>query len=104
MGNVNAPFSKAPIVEAVVDIDAEMRPGFTLAAPLHEFEAAVEDQYPIKQRREFAAHTLQLLPGSAGPVTSEHGVEALQYLQSDKKQLIQARLLAPRQRTSFPLS
>lgn len=83
--------SRPPIVEAVVDIDVEMRPGFVLADAQDRLAAAFADGYPVTRTRQVETHEIHPQPGSVGEVRSRSGLESLMFLQPDEKQLVQAR-------------
>ncbi len=83
--------AKAPIVEAVVDIDVEMRPGFVLGNVRERLAQAYLESYPVVKEREFDALRLHKRAGVPGTVSSSAGLESLMFYQSDEKQLIQAR-------------
>lgn len=83
--------ASAPIVEAVVDIDCDM-------LALNDFEAldaaafaALEGEYPKKRQRMLSEHQISALPDQPPTVTSSQGLQALQYLSVDEKQLVQFR-------------
>lgn len=91
MNVLNQPLANPPIVEAVVDIDVEMRPGFVLVEARERLAAAYADRYPVVREREFDAHEIRKTPGSVGLVKSQSGLESLLFIQTDDKQLVQAR-------------
>jgi len=82
---------KAPIVEAVVDIDCDLPPGRDVAAleiPAHDLLRA---QYPIVRRLFVQTHQIQPQTDKP-PVLSVHqAVQALQFLHPDQKQIVQFR-------------
>jgi uncharacterized protein (TIGR04255 family) len=83
--------AKAPIVEAVIDVDCDMPPGFDLAAlegPAHE---AFRAQYP-KFRNQFLEHH-RIEPKADEPAlhSAKRALHALQFLHDDEKQLVQVR-------------
>lgn len=81
----------APIVEAVVDIDCDLPPGFelpTLEGPARE---GFGDRYPKHQSQFFLQHEFRTKPGDAPSVDTQHGVQALQFLTENQKQLVQVR-------------
>lgn len=85
------PFTKPPIVEAVVDIDVEMRPGFVLVDAQDRLAAAFADGYPVTRTRQVETHEIHPQSGSVGEVRSRSALESLMFLQADEKQLLQAR-------------
>ncbi len=91
MNLLNQPLAKAPIVEAVVDIDVEMRPGFVLSESRELLNNAFRDRYPVTREREFDAHEIRKTPGAVGLIKSQSGLESLMFIQNDDRQLVQAR-------------
>jgi len=91
MNELNQPLANAPIVEAVVDIDVEMRPGFVLVDARERLAEAFTDRYPVVKAREFSTPETAVQPGALGTVTSQSGLESLMFIQADEKQLLQAR-------------
>jgi len=83
--------SAAPIVEAVVDIECDMPPTLNLSALEESARSAYREQYPQFQTLFFEA--LQTEQPAEGPPThkSMRGIQAFQFLQADKKQLVQVR-------------
>ena len=82
---------RAPIIEAVLDIDCDLLPTLDwniLQASAHE---AFRDRYP-KVRQQFVQNHV-LTPGEEGaPVLQfNEGLGALQFLTQDEKQLVQFR-------------
>lgn len=83
--------AKAPIVEAVVDIDCDMPPAFALAALEGPAREAFRAQYP-KFRPQFLEH--HRIEGKGDEVTkhsTKRAIQALQFLHDDEKQLVQVR-------------
>jgi uncharacterized protein (TIGR04255 family) len=81
----------APIIEAVVDIDCDMLASIDVDTLDIMAAALLADQYPTPRRRMLNEH---LISGAAeGPlaVKSRQGLQALQYLSADEKQLVQFR-------------
>lgn len=91
MNELNQPLARPPIVEAVVDIDAEMRAGFVLSDARERLASLFAERYPVIREREFDAHEIRKTPGSVGMVRSQSGLESLMFIQADDKQLVQAR-------------
>ena len=82
---------KAPIIEAVVDIDCDMPPGreiATLEKPAFEL---LHDQYP-KLRCMFV-QTHHILPQGDNPpkMSVQNAIQGIQFLHQDEKQLVQFR-------------
>lgn len=81
----------APIVEAVLDIGCDLAPGLDLAALEGPARERFQDQYP-KFRAQFIQETkIEATPDAAQQFSIRHGIQALQFLQPDEKQLVQVR-------------
>ena len=80
-----------PIVEAVLDFDCDMPPMLALDKLEASARDAFRDHYP-KFRTQFR-QALQVEAGAdrAPNVTTRQGIQALQFLQEDEKQLVQVR-------------
>lgn len=81
----------APIVEAVLDIDCDLPPAFDLprAEPLaRELFSAT---YPKVRQVLMQEHTIQTKAGEAPTMSVRHGIQSLQLLKEDEKQLVQVR-------------
>ena len=76
-----------PIVEAVLDIDCDMPLGFDLAALNNPIRDAFRDRYPKCRTQFIQAVQFEATPDRAPSVTTKQGVQALQLLQEDEKQL-----------------
>lgn len=81
--------ARAPIIEAVVDIDCAMPPGFDLAA-LRDL-AREKFREPYWKVRQQLVQELQSRFEESPKLSIRHGLQALQFLQEDEKQLIQVR-------------
>ena len=83
--------ARAPIVEAVVDIRCDMPPAYDLAAletPAHDLFRA---QYPKLQKQLIEKHSF-VKRGDAPPtISATQGLQALQFLTDDGRQLVQVR-------------
>jgi uncharacterized protein (TIGR04255 family) len=80
-----------PIVEAVLDIDCDMRGDFD---PFQVEVAAAEwlrPEYPKSRRRFMQEIEVQRKPGAAPQTTAREALQALQFLRDDEKQLVQIR-------------
>ena len=82
---------RPPIVEAVVDFDCDLPPGFDLKALGESAREKFADLYPSMLPRLMQELRLQIgTDGPSDPLTS-HGLEAFVFSQSDRKQLVQVR-------------
>jgi uncharacterized protein (TIGR04255 family) len=82
---------KAPIVEAVVDIDCDLPPVVDIDPLDAAGKAAFGDRYPQAQRRMLSEHEVLMAPGQPLAVNSREGLQALLYGTEDGKQLVQMR-------------
>jgi uncharacterized protein (TIGR04255 family) len=85
--------SRPPIVEAVLDIDCDMPPGQDLAALEAPARDAFRDPYPKFRTRFLHEGRIELRGGEVVPKvhSAKVGIQALQFLQHDEKQLVQIR-------------
>ncbi|CAN5806802.1 hypothetical protein BH11VER1_BH11VER1_03280 [soil metagenome] len=81
----------APIVEAVVDIECDMPPKFDLVALEDAAREAYQDKYPLFHMQYLEQHQIEQRPDEPTKHTTKRGIQALQFHQTDKKQLIQVR-------------
>ena len=84
-----------PIVEAVVDIECDLPPTFDLAGLEAAARTSFGTAYPVTKPQ--FVQSLQIEAGAAGTldvstkVSTQHGLQALQFLSLDEKQLVQLR-------------
>lgn len=81
----------APIVEAVLDIDCDMPPMLDLAAVEASVRDAFRDHYPKFRTQFIQEHRVETPIDGAPKMTIKPGIQALQLLQEDDKQLVQIR-------------
>lgn len=80
-----------PIVEAVLDIDCDMPPGFDLTAVEPPARDAFRESYPKARKQLLQGYTIEQ-PLNADPqLSAARGLHALQFLQDDEKQIVQVR-------------
>ena len=84
--------TSAPIIEAIVDIDCDMPASMDFDAVDAKAQAVLADQYPISRRQILAEHQITATPEGPVNVALRQGLQALQYLSADEKQLVQFRL------------
>lgn len=81
----------APIIEAVVDIDCDMPPAFSLKAVEAKARELLKEYYPKFRVQLLEQHHI----GQKGDEPPKHstwrGIQALQFLHDDEKQLVQFR-------------
>ena len=92
MSDIVPKLQNAPIIEAVVDIECDMPPMVDLAAMEKSAQDAYGEQYPEFHR--VYIDELQIKRAAEIPLTHKvtRGILAFQFLQQDKKQLLQVRL------------
>ena len=91
MAENNFRLLKAPIIEAVLDIDCDMPPGkeiSTLEPAAHE---KLRPQYPKVRRVFVQTHQIETPPGEVPKFKLHQAVHGLQFLSEDEKQLVQFR-------------
>jgi uncharacterized protein (TIGR04255 family) len=82
---------KAPIIEAVLDIDCDFPPDFDLATLEKRAQEVFRDKYPHFQKQLMQEHTIQAKPDEPPTMSVRHATQSLQFLQEDRKQLVQVR-------------
>lgn len=81
-----------PIVEAVLDIDCDMRPDFSLKDVETAARDALRDAYPELRFRRVIGQRIELREGSDSTITPmQEELQAFQFVSADKKQLVQLR-------------
>jgi uncharacterized protein (TIGR04255 family) len=91
MANGPLPHLKTPpIVEAVLDIDCDLQPGFNLAALEAAARIALQDQYP-KFRAQMMQEHLVEMNVTAFNTSTRQALQALQFMHDDERQLVQVR-------------
>jgi uncharacterized protein (TIGR04255 family) len=86
-------FAKAPIVEAVVDIDCDMPPAMDLTAMEKQARDQFRDLYPKFRTQLIQEHQIKQQIGAAPEMSVRQSLQALQFLHDDEKQLVQVRAL-----------
>jgi uncharacterized protein (TIGR04255 family) len=89
----NAPIPQLrnpPIVEAVLDIDCDLPPGLDLAALEVASRATLQDHYPKFRMQVLQEHRIEMNVDALNSST-RRGVQALQFLREDERQLVQVR-------------
>jgi|WetSurMetagenome_2_1015567.scaffolds.fasta_scaffold86673_2 uncharacterized protein (TIGR04255 family) len=85
--------AKAPIVEAVLDIDCDMPAGFNLAAMEKPAREAFRPQYPKFRNQFLEEHHIEAKANNEpAKHTAKRSVQALQFMHDDAKQLVQLRI------------
>lgn len=81
----------APIVEAILDIDCDMRADFDFAEAAHVACDSYKKSYPTQQARHFTEHQIKQEGATDPQVSTRGGIDAFQFFSGDKKQLVQLR-------------
>ncbi|HWQ93514.1 MAG TPA: TIGR04255 family protein [Clostridia bacterium] len=91
MNKTKLQLMKAPIIEAVLDIDCDMPPGFDLEAVETRARELFRDKYPQIGKQLMQEHSIQVKPDEPPTMSVRHATQSLQFLQQDGKQLVQVR-------------
>ncbi|MGA2261325.1 MAG: TIGR04255 family protein [Acidobacteriota bacterium] len=83
--------ARAPIVEAVIDIDCDMPPGFDLAKLEGLAREAFGADYPKFRSQFLEHHRVELKADEPTKHSANRALQALQFLHNDEKQLVQVR-------------
>lgn len=79
-------------MEAVVDIDCDVPTVVDIDALDAGARAVLTVEYPAARRRLLSEHQISAEPGQPVAVSSRRGLQALQYISADEKQIVQFRL------------
>ena len=82
---------KSPIVEAVIEIECAMPPGFDLAALESPSRDRFRDKYPKFRKQFMQEHKIEAKLDAPPKMSFRHEIQSLQLLQEDEKQLVQVR-------------
>ena len=82
-------YSKAPITEALIDIQVQLPPSVNLGT-LNGLFDEVKERYPRKRDRVYFQS--QFVAGEAAASTSQHAVMGYSFHSQDERQVFQARL------------
>jgi len=83
--------AKAPIVEALIDIDCDMPPGLDLAALEGPARQTFRSQYPKFRNQFLEHHRIESRIDEPAKHSARRAIQALQFLHDDEKQLVQLR-------------
>ena len=91
MNHENQPMPRAPIIEAVVDIDCDLPPGLNPHGLQEAATEALRERYP-KFRQQLVQQHVFKQQGDKPPETEVHqGLGAMQFVSEDGRQLVQFR-------------
>ncbi len=92
MSNVPTHLPHPPITEAVIDLDCDLPPNFSLAALEEPSRNQFRDRYPEFRKQFVQQYMFEASVGSPPrPSSGSVAVQALQFLKDDEKQLVQLR-------------
>lgn len=92
MSDTDLQLLNAPIVEAVLDIECDMPPGQSIASLEAPGRDRFRDRYPVFRAQLIQEHQIEANPDGARITPGRQGVQGLQFLQEDGKQLVQLRV------------
>lgn len=83
-------YPRAPITEALIDIQVDLPPGFD-PGQLEEFQASIASQYPAK-RKSFEVHVQsEFSESQAGPASTTQTLRGFAFVSADSRQVVQVR-------------
>ena len=91
MNDTKLKLAKSPIIEAVLDIECDLPPGQQLADLENVARERYRDRYPKFQTQLLQEHKIESKPREEPKLSVRRGIQALQFLQEDGKQLVQVR-------------
>jgi uncharacterized protein (TIGR04255 family) len=91
MNTENQPIPRAPIIEAVVDIDCDLPTKLDLESLQEPAAKALHDLYPKFKQLYVQQHVFKQQAGAMPEMETHKGKGAMQFLTEDEKQLIQFR-------------
>jgi uncharacterized protein (TIGR04255 family) len=92
MNEQNNVLRNPPIVEAVLDIDCDMPPNFSVEARISDAQRIFGEQYPKMRKRYIHQHEIkQEMGGLTDVVCKNAEMQAVLLRQQDEKQLVQLR-------------
>jgi uncharacterized protein (TIGR04255 family) len=91
MNDSHLQLKSSPIVEAVLDIDCDLPPSSDVQALEVAAQERLRDAYPIPRKRFVQEMQFEAKDGEAPRMSARHGLQALQFLARDEKQLMQLR-------------
>ncbi|MCI0540903.1 MAG: TIGR04255 family protein [Verrucomicrobiales bacterium] len=85
--------ARAPIVEAVIDIDCDLPPAMVFAALEKPARERLRDKYPKFRAQLVQEHQIEQLGQAEPKFTVRKGIQAFQFRSEDERQLVQIRPL-----------
>ena len=83
--------AKPPIIEAVLDLDCDMPPGWDLAALEGRAQDAFSQNYPEHRTQLLHEHTIEGSREAEPKVSVRRGLRAFQFLGDGERQIVQLR-------------
>lgn len=80
-----------PIIEAVLDIECDLPPGFTVASVEPQARAQLAEKYPQARQVMMQQHQVQLREGEEPRVAASQQLHGIQFLSADERQIVQFR-------------
>jgi len=91
MSGKSAKLDRAPIIEAVLDLDCDMPPALDLGTLEVAARDAFRERYPKFRTQFLQEHTIQAPAEGSPSLSVRRGLQAFQFLQDDELQLVQVR-------------
>jgi uncharacterized protein (TIGR04255 family) len=91
MNDTEFKFLKAPIIEAVLDIDCDMPPGFDVAALEKPAFVHLKPEYPKARTQFIQTQKFEIASDQAPRVSVQRAIQGMHFLHQDEKQLVQFR-------------
>lgn len=91
MSGKAARLDRAPIIEAVLDVDCDMPPALDLGTLEATARGAFADRYPKPRTQFLQQHTIAAPVEGSPTLSVRKGLQAFQFLQADERQLVQVR-------------
>jgi uncharacterized protein (TIGR04255 family) len=83
--------TRAPIIEAVLDLDCDLPPGQQLPALEQPARERFTDRYPKMRVQHFQGYQIEQPPDGEARFSAKRATQAFQFLTDDEAQLIQVR-------------
>lgn len=91
MTNNEFKLQNAPIVEAVLDLECDLKPDYQLTSIEAQARDTFREHYPKLRHSFLQEHRIEQRQDTPPEVLSRQGLQTLQFLTDDEKQLIQIR-------------
>ena len=81
----------APIIEVILDIDCDLSPSFQLQSAEADLRVVVGDAYPKTRHQMVQEHKISPQADAPPQISLRSGLQALQFLSVDERQIVQFR-------------